>query len=163
MNKNKNLSLYILPLIFFGLMSCDTSDTLEFPREPEISIISTTGQSFHFTVDTSGILFKIRLRDGDKDMGLSAKDSVFVFEDYRSDTLYQTVYLGLPEIPRETIPNSTLWADVEIPMRSIYFVPRPDTVHILSMTDTLIFKIHCVDDAGNKSNIVISDTIYVFP
>lgn len=163
MNQTKTISIYILLPFILTLLSCQKEEKPVFPKEPEINLISMSDNIFNFSNESSFILFKFRLRDGDKDMGLSAKDSVFVFEDIRSDTVYQQLYLGLPKIPRETIDGPTLWADVEIPIRSIYFVPRPDPDHILSMRDTLIFKIYCIDDAENKSNVVISDTIFIFP
>lgn len=163
MNLRTKLIHYLAYFLVIFATSCGGNNTPEFPIEPELTLISATGNKFHFTSDTSAINFKFSLVDGDKDMGIGPKDSVIIFEDIRSDSIYQKFYLGLPNIPRETIDGPTLKATIDVPLKAFNFVPRSDTVHLITARDTLVFRIYVKDDAGNHSNIVTSDTIYILP
>jgi len=161
-----SLSRYIIFLSIITtlfLASCGPDKPQVYPSEPEISIIYTSGDTFHFTDETSVVNIGLYLIDGDKDMGNGDRDSVFKFEEYRSDTLYQTFYLGMANIPRETIDGPTLKATVEFPLRSYLFVPRSDTLHMRTLRDTLYFKIQATDEAGNASNVVVSEPFYIHP
>lgn len=152
--------LIISPLLF---AACNRNSQLP-PGVTEIPLITdfkASGDTFHF-IDTNDIVyFNFTIWDSDKDFGNGTNDSAIILQDFRSGELYQTFLLPLPKIPREVIKENYLEARITLPLKSVIFTPRADSLHIATRKDTATFKICVQDEAKNISNVIETGTFYI--
>lgn len=129
---------------------------------PYITDFNVIGNQFRFTDTSSVVDVVFKLWDEDADIGNPGNNEESVtIEDVRSDTVYRTLKLPIPDIPRDLLKVRYLEADIKIPLKGVLFTPRTDTPHLFQRKDTLILRVYVHDEAGHQSNIVESGPIYI--
>lgn len=161
----RNLQILFL-LSCLGLFACKRmiivpDDVTEIPKLTDFAL---SGNQFNFMDTNSRILVRFRLWDRDRDFGNPNNNNEQVeVDDIRSDTLYRSLILPMPDIPRDILEADYLVADITIPLKGVLFTPRNDSLHIFQRKDTLVLKIRVRDEAGNYSNELVSDPVFISP
>jgi len=156
----RNIFLALPAFIILGLFACRKDSGKSFSDEPQITYKGISNNRINF-FDT-GVACNITLdfTDGDGNIG-HTEDSVITIQDYRSDTLYRSYLYPFPVIGDEFRDHKWLEGTVLITLNTVFFTPRLDSLHLAEKKDTLYYKIFIKDEAGNVSNTVKTDTIYV--
>ncbi|MBX9448468.1 MAG: hypothetical protein KL787_01560 [Taibaiella sp.] len=156
----KLLIIIIIPAMF---IACNKGGNVPpgVTNVPLLTDLSVSSDEFHF-MDTAGkVLVNFTIWDKDKDFGSEMRDTSVVVQDIRSGEVYRTLVLPMPEIPRDILDKDYLQANVTIPLKSVLFTPRSDTLHTRERKDTLTLNIWVIDEAGHQSNILNTDTFYI--
>lgn len=160
--KRKLLILFVLS--FIGMAACKRMRIVP-PGVSEVPLLTDfalSSNQFNFMDTTSKIMVRFRLWDSDRDFGNPNNNTEQVeVDDVRSDTLHRSLILPMPDIPRDILEADYLVADITIPLKGVLFTPRTDSLHLLQRKDTLVLKIRVRDEAGNYSNELISDPVYI--
>ena len=156
----RNLLFALSAFIILGLFACRKDSGKSFSDEPQITYKGISSNQINF-FDT-GVACNITLdfTDGDGNIG-HTEDSVITVQDYRSDTLYKIYQYPFPIIGSEFRDHKWLEGTVLITLNTVFFTPRLDSLHMAEKKDTLYYKIFITDEAGNVSNTVQTDLIYM--
>jgi hypothetical protein len=160
--RTERILLYVLIGFYIGLNYSCSDDTV-FPVEPEIEFISQSKNVLlqDIVPDTDSILIVIKFRDGDADFGFSNTDTSRVYlrdsrtnleQSFRIPDIQASGTKGIEgEITIKTGSLCCIYPDGDIPcsLRTDY------------ARDTMIYEIYVTDLAGNQSNVVSSDAIYI--
>lgn len=156
----KYIIIIISSLLF---VACNKNDNIPagVTEIPSITDFHASNDTFHFKDTTDIIYFNFTIWDADKDFGNEPTDSSIILQDFRSGELYQTILLSLPTIPREVLKKKYLEARITLPLKSVIFTPRADSLHIAVRKDTATFKIFVQDEAKHISEAIETGTFYI--
>lgn len=163
-----------LILLFFSALivsACIKEPQNPYPKEPQIYYKGLSNNNVNFFDTGYACIIHLSFNDGDGDLGRSASDSdtVVTLMDYRSDTLFRTFTYPFPYIDQDVRKYSWIYGGFDISLLAAYFTPRTDAAHsyIDPVThqnvgrDTLYFKVFITDEAGNNSDTVQTEPIYM--
>lgn len=146
---------FISALCLILMHSCVNSP--DFTTEPKIEFLEfekdTVAQQEAFT-------YKFRFEDGDGDLGEAETSNIFLI-DLRQNDLEMS---GFPKIPEQGAGNgvegvATINFNGEC---CVYDVGPPcDWAPNSKILDTVVYELYIVDRAGNESNRVKTDTLYI--
>jgi hypothetical protein len=146
---NRLFLLLLLPLF----SACHRNSGLSVV--PKITYYSLQPKIIQAGASTGGTTISFGIQDGDGDIGFG-KDNLYL-KDSRDGSM---LIMKMPIIPAEYSPQRGLKATVTVDFLSAWLQLRPDTTHI--NRDTLQWEIYLVDEAGHKSNTMLTDTLYLF-
>jgi len=154
---------FLLPACFIFAYSCKKDKGKQFPPEPQIYYQSTTPDKVNVRDTASMTTVVFRFTDGDGDIGQSTSDTVYsiFIRDSRDTTSSDSTYaFPFPYIASEIRPNGGLEGLVSLNIGRQYYRVW-DSLHTALLKDTMTWSIYIKDEAGNKSNVITTDTIYV--
>jgi len=158
----KNTSkLLIFGLILAGICSCVKKKEKNYPDEPQIYYEGINNNVVHFFDTASALNIRFRFTDGDGNIANVDGDSAVYVTDLRSDTVYARYTYPMPVISTDLRDGKELEGKVTVRLTQNYFLPRFDSLHVRDKKDTLVMKLYIEDEAGNKSNEIVTDTIYI--
>ncbi len=156
-------------LLLFLVSSC--TQPPDYPDTPVIEFVANSKDSIYQQplgiLDT--ILIRFSFTDGDGDLSLDTPDSTdIVLKDLRFPDLPIEIPFGLPTIPEEGTGNG-ISGEVTIIFRNDQICCFQTVGNItlacananLNRVDTTQFAIQMRDRAGNWSNEIVTDPIYV--
>ena len=156
-------SLFIISVLIFFVYSCEKKKGKQFPPEPQIYYQSTTPDTINILDTASLTTIVFRFTDGDGDIAQDSKDSVpaIFVRDSRDTSLDNFTYaLPFPYIAPNIRPDGGLEGTVALNLGRQYYQVW-DSLHLALGRDTMVWSIYIEDIAGNKSNLITSDTIYI--
>lgn len=152
-------------LALTGLFSsCTKGPELSNIPYLEYQMLSKDTINQSVSTDDSFILF-LHIEDGDGDIGNESSDGVFnlFITDSRTGEDYDQPVL-IPKVP-ESVSKRGVLIDMELtlfPPCCLYSDSTPPCVpSSTNPLDSLTLDIHLIDRAGNMSNIVTTDKLYV--
>ena len=143
----------LFSLIILCFFSCTKKS--EYSLTPKISYIEMQPKQLNVIPASGSTYITLSFSDGDGDIGFGTNN--LYLKDSRDST---TIVMEIPEIPGEYNPNLGLKGQFVIEYKAAWLSLRPDTAHLTK--DTLQWEIYMVDKAGNKSNTINTDTLFLF-
>ena len=135
----------------------------QFPIVPQIYYKYTTPRTIRILDTASLIKIGFEFTDGDGDIGRDENEvqlAIFVYNKLDTTKERDTLPFPFPFIAKSMRPTKGgLNGDVILNMPGQFF--SLDSLHVALGGDTVIYNIFVKDDAGNRSNIITSDTIFV--
>ena len=158
----KNLAYLFIGALFL-FFSCK-KDKKGFPPEPQIYYESTNPNTIKVFDTNSRTLIRFHFEDGDGDLGVDPEDTlatIFV-RDSRdtTDAELATFSFPFPYIPNSIRKGKAITGNVTMNF-DFKFYQIWDSLHFALRKDTMVWSIYVQDAAGNKSNTIHSDTIYI--
>lgn len=136
----------IIALVLFANSSCKKTE--EISPIPEIEFISVTPQTVHEYTDS--LVFTIKYRDGDGDLGENDPDvENFFLADSRNNVIYKF------RIPQLAPDNSNIIIEGNLN------VVLANTAIIDGYPTTFTYSIYVKDRAGNQSNTITTSSVTV--
>lgn len=135
-----------------GLSSCEKNTV---SKVPNISLIGF-GPSTTLRVNVDSPVIAFNFTDGDADLATGNTSAVYL-KDSRFDTGY--LRYDFPSIDA-SILNPKNGVNGQGYLYPNAPVPRFDSVHIVN-GDTLVYEMYITDNAGNKSNHIVTPQIIV--
>ncbi len=157
MKSFKIVSVLLLAIIAY---SCVKQEQKSFPDEPRIYYQRVNNKTINFRDTASRLKVYFKFEDGDGDLARTLDTNIFIRQ-FRSDTVLSTTVYQLPIIEEDLRQGDWLEGDVVLDFPPGTIVPRADSFHIAVMKDTMYLEITIKDDAGNRSNAIFTDTIYI--
>lgn len=155
--------IVFLIMMVFIYSSCKGDDKKVFPDEPQIYHQSTIPNMVNVFDSTAFTTIVFQFTDGDGDIGRDPQEeemNIFL-KDSRDTTQEDYSYsYPFPYIAPNIRPKGGLEGTVSVNLGRQYYPPR-DSLHIALGKDTMFWSIYIMDNAGNKSNIIQSDTIFI--
>lgn len=141
--------LYLLVMISFLLSSCKKDDSSEMSSVPEIEIVSVTPLQPKEYSDS--IVFTIRYKDGDGDLGENDPDvkNLFLTDNRIGITHQYRIQQLAPSGATIAIEGN-----LNVVLNNLVITDS-------SATQNANFSIYVKDRAGNKSNVITSPTITI--
>lgn len=151
------ITFFILVIIGF---SCQKTPENPYPDEPQI-YYNGVSQTHKNIFDSANVVIRLGFNDGTGDIGVKEVDSCITLTEYRSGIVFRSFQYGFPRISKEYRIDPWIEGTIDISLQPAFFTPRLDSLHLAEGKDTLYYEIFLKDEAGNKSNIVATDTIYI--
>ena len=141
--------LYLLVMISFLLSSCKKDDSSEMSSVPEIEMVSVTPLQPKEYSDS--IVFTIRYKDGDGDLGENDPDvkNLFLTDNRIGITHQYRIQQLAPSGATIAIEGN-----LNVVLNNLVITDS-------SATQNANFSIYVKDRAGNKSNVITSPTITI--
>ncbi len=159
---------YIHSLFFIGisilLIACDPKEK-KYSNTPEISFISLSSDTIHYTDEAAAIVINIEFTDGDGDLAANNEgtDSTIYLIDSREGSVLPRIIFPMPYIPNENRQkNGGIKARTKITLQSNFFIPRMDDTALLKR-DSLEYEIYIKDYGGRESNKITVGPIFMVP
>ena len=143
--------IFILLIILF-LLSCNRKAS--FSVIPKITYKSISSNLLIAGSSNQATTISIYVEDGDGDIGYETEN--LFFKDSRDSSITK---LRIPVIPSEYSPNKGVKGTITVDYLAAWLTLRPDTNHISN--DTLRWEIYLKDEAGNMSNTIFTDDIFL--
>ncbi|MBK9984256.1 MAG: hypothetical protein IPP15_18105 [Saprospiraceae bacterium] len=154
-------------MLLLSLAGWQCLDSPNFPDTPVIKFISLSKDSLNQGVfQEDSLIVKFSFTDGDGDIGRTDKDSTndIFFIDLRTGTQDNT--FGIPEIPQEGAGNGVEGV-VKIVLFTTCCIYPKDSINPADPCrpnpnipfDTLQYRIYIKDNAGHKSNEILTAPI----
>lgn len=157
----KGLSALLLPGLM--LMASCKKERKTFPPEPELTHVSTTPNRIDMFDSMSETYILVHFTDGDGDIGTDPNEetrSIFI-KDSRDTTGGDSTFgYPFPYIKPTIRPDGGLEGTFSLRLDRAYYNPW-DSLHLALGKDTMTWDIFVIDDAGNRSNTITSDTIFI--
>lgn len=144
------------------MIACSkNSNNPNYPVEPYLEYKGMNTNQIHYN-DSASWLMYFDFRDGDGDLGTSQGDSVLAINIKNLTTGFEYLY-PFPFIPPEDREEKDYieGSGVIKLQGNVFFLPRQDSIH--NEKDTFSFEVFVTDNAGHKSNVITSDTVYISP
>lgn len=155
--------LFILAGIVIALASCRKKPG-SYPPEPQIYYQGTLPNTIDLRDTVTKVSISLKFNDGDGDIGTDPeeqKKNIFIKDSRDTSASDFTFSYPFPFIDQYMRPkDGGLEGFISINLGKEYF-SVVDSLHIALRKDTARFTIYVEDDAGNKSNVVQSDPIYI--
>lgn len=154
--------ILIVCILFAALSSCK-KETQEYPKEPQIYYLNMNPDKIRVSDPNQFIDIQFRFTDGDQNIATNPDetDSTIFLKDSRDTTMAPYTYAyPMPYIPQDLRPDGGLEGMVTLHLSNAYFSPR-DSLHLALGKDTMIWFIYIKDNAGNISNTIQTDTVYL--
>jgi hypothetical protein len=155
-------SIYLLAYVSLMVTACQKEQKY-YANEPELRYLSVNQKNINLADSLSLTTFKIFFTDGDGNIGHNdTLNAIFVKDSRDTSSKEYTHAFPFPVIS-STVRNNNKWVEgnVELNLNTSYYSFR-DSLHYNQGKDTLCWQIFIKDDNGNKSNIVTTDTIFIF-
>lgn len=146
-------------LLFF---SCKKK-TETFPPEPQIYYESALPTKINVFDTSANTIIKFSFTDGDGDIGwdqAGTQMSIFLRDSRDTTTEESTFQYPFPFIPEAIRTGKALKGTVTMDLGFQYYRIW-DSTHFALKKDTMVWSVFIQDDAGNKSNVINTDTIYI--
>ncbi|HLU17758.1 MAG TPA: hypothetical protein VKZ76_06890 [Edaphocola sp.] len=150
----------ILVLLLSVMVACVKKETEKYAKVPHLEYKSVNMHSINLSVDTGEWMMFFDFVDGDGDLGTRANDNemrIFL----KNEVLDKVYEFPFPYIPPSARSGksylkgaSKAVLDIQAFFRMRDDIPDRDK-------DTFVFSLYIVDEAGNQSNTLISDSIYI--
>lgn len=152
-----NIRFLIFCLLFMGIIACDNKPI--FPIEPHIEYIDMQPLEVSETSADNKITIQFSFTDGDGDLGDEVggdKTSLIVIDNRTQfpDSL-RTFRFQVPDLRPNTKKPSIMGK------MSVEVLQTPLTPGTLK--DSTSFTVYILDQAGHKSNEIITDKVYIKP
>lgn len=153
-------TLFVLLIIIVVVAGCSVNP---FSKVPLITYTGLVNNPIKYNVDTAAITFSIQ--DGDADLGQD-QNSGDKFDIYLKDKRFDTAQFVGYYFP--LMNQLSLDPDKGFKGRCIFLLipaivsPRLDSFH-LAVGDTVQYELYIMDKAGNKSNTITTDPLYLLP
>jgi len=161
LSKMKRQIFLLFSLALF-LVSC-TKQPKDYPPEPQIYYQYVRPQLLDLN-DTAGVQIALKFTDGDGDLGTDASaqnKNIFLKDSRDTSASSFTIRQPFPFIEDYMRPTKGgLEGFITINLGRQFF-SITDSLHLALRKDTLHYTIYIQDDAGNKSNTVQTDPIYL--
>ncbi len=156
------------PILFIlgSVIACSTPP--EYPVEPYLEFIALSKDTLQEGYGNPGDdMTQVRLyfTDGDGDLSLSGQDTNnIILRDTRTDTIAEK--FSIPDIPIVSTANGISGEIIfNLPTTCCIF-PDPGLIPCVDEDfnypyDTLVYEVHVFDKAGNESNRVLLDPIFI--
>lgn len=136
-----------------------------FPPEPQIYYQSVTPNTINILDTTAITRIHFTFTDGDGDIGTDpAEGDIGIFVKDSRDTstigLDYTYEYPFPYIPTNIRGSNGIEGSVVLTLGREYY-RNWDSLHLALGKDTLVWSVYIKDLAGNKSNVITTDSIYV--
>lgn len=154
--------------LLFGLalmlltFSCKKEEE-SFPPEPQIYYESTLPNTINVFDTNANTVIRFGFVDGDGDIGTDPKGETMsiYLRDSRDTSMEESTYqYPFPFIPDAIRDKKSIGGSLALNLGNQYYRIW-DSLHLALQKDTMVWSIYIMDDAGNKSNIIHSDTIYI--
>ena len=154
----------LLAAIICLAASCQ-KDPDQYPDEPLLYYQSTSPRIVLNQDTASNIRIELKFTDGDGDIGMDPSENTMgiFLKDSRDTSSADFSYPHpFPYIPDNVRPKKGgLEGGIMLNLGRQYFTRFIDSLHLALRRDTMRFNIYIQDIAGNKSNVVTTDTIYI--
>ncbi|RYZ34204.1 MAG: hypothetical protein EOP49_34780 [Sphingobacteriales bacterium] len=155
----------ILILSLVALLASCTKKPNQYPDEPQIYHLSTTPDIINLNDTAALVKIELRFTDGNGDIGRDSKEetySIYVRDSRDTSTAQDYSFrYPFPYVADYMRPKKGgLEGFITLNLGRDYFSVS-DSLHLALRKDTLNFKIYIRDDAGNISNVVDTDPIYI--
>ncbi len=152
-----NIRLFIFYLLCIGLLACNNKPI--FPIEPRIEYIDMQPLEVSETSANNKITIQFSFTDGDGDLGDEVggdKTSLIVIDNRTQfpDSL-RTFRFQVPDLRPNTQKPSIMGK------MSVEVLQTPLTPGTLK--DSTSFTVYIIDQAGHKSNEIVTDKVYIEP
>ncbi len=152
-------------ILFFILCTCLTNctESPHFPVEPHLEYKGISKKSIkQGSLNTDSLFIYLYFTDGDGDIGIEQSDSLQNLFIIDSRTNKQAESIKIPKIADAGIGNG-ISGEIELKVYTTCClfnnnIPPCSVVEGVN-TDTLTYKIYMIDRAGNKSEIVETESI----
>lgn len=156
-------SRILLTLFALLLFAACEKQPDQYPDEPQIYYKNTKPRSIKIG-DTAIVRIVFGFTDGDGNIGWDeSKNAIFAYDVFHiQDTTrrHDTLAFPFPYVPDNLRPRKGgLSGDAYVNLGSQFFTL--DSLHLVLGADTVVYKIYIKDDAGNVSNIITTDSIFV--
>lgn len=133
----------------------------QYPDEPQIYYKNTTPRTISIQDTAALVKIGFEFTDGDGNIGWDeARAAIFVYNLRDTTKERDTLPFPFPLIEDGMRPRKGgLTGDVTLNMGRQFF--SLDSTHVSLGGDTVIFNIFIKDEAGNMSNIITTDSIFV--
>ena len=162
--KNLNTFLFALFIIFIGC-----AKPPDYPVEPVIeylSVSSNIANQNSGTITGDTIIATISFTDGDGDIGNDNDETTIVITDLRDNTPEESA-VKLPKVP-EPGANNGISGEIIFRLLPTCCLYPPEFEQALCTpstssfkVDTLRYEVYIIDRAGNESNKIMLEPIYV--
>ncbi len=157
--------LFLLAIILIGSTACQKKS--KFPSTPEISYRGISNEVVKSGSPEDFVQISLNFTDGEGDLGYNANGQDFdiYFKDSRTSSSTGFVGLLLPaqlrdEIKKRNLDEKGISGIITFQLdASLFFILRPDRPN----GDTVNFEVYIKDLAGNESNRITTDNIYILP
>lgn len=154
--------IFLLFSLALFLVSC-TKQPKDYPPEPQIYYQSITPRLLNLN-DTTSVVIQLTFTDGDGDIGRDRAEttkSIFLKDSRDTSSALFTISQPFPFIDDYMRPTKGgLEGYLTIRLGKQYF-SIADSLHLALRKDTLHYNIYIKDDAGNISNVVQTDPLYL--
>jgi hypothetical protein len=144
--------IWILLLISVIAVGCRK---LHLSKVPKITYKNMVPQQLIAGDPSQRTTVFLEVEDGDGDIGFEKGN--LIFKDSRDSSIQAMV---IPVIPQEYGPKNGIRGTIAVEFRAALLTLRPDTIHFNK--DTLRWEIYMTDEAGNISNTIYTDSLYLF-
>jgi len=161
----KRLLFLLSGTVLWGA-SCEKKPD-QYPPEPQIYLLRTTPNTIDLADTAAMVKIDLEFTDGDGDIGTNPNPdagpfNIFLKDERDTSSAPYTYQQAFPYIEDYMRPaEGGLEGFITVNLRSNYFVAYLDSTHLAQRRDTTRYSIYIQDDAGNKSNVVTSDYIYM--
>lgn len=154
--------IFLLFSLALFLASC-TKQPKDYPPEPQIYYQSMTPGLLDLN-DTTSVVIQLTFTDGDGDIGRDRAEttkSIFLKDSRDTSSALFTISQPFPYIADYMRPTKGgLEGFITIRLGRQYF-SITDSLHLALRKDTLHYNIYVKDDAGNMSNVIQTDPLYL--
>ncbi len=152
-----NIRLLILCLFCAGLMACNNKAI--FPMEPHIEYLDMQPREVSETSADNKITIEFSFTDGDGDLGDVVggdKMSLIVIDNRTQfpDSL-RTFRFQLPDL-RPNTKKPSIMGEISVEVLQTPLTPG-------TLKDSTSFTVYIFDQAGHKSNEIVTDKVYIKP
>jgi len=150
--------IIFLVLLTAGLASCAKKPG-RYANEPYIEYKGRWPDSIRSGSGEDTVFISFRFTDGDADLGNDASSGNYdIFAtDSRDATLYSYLFPNIPDQIRN--PEKGMEGTCTFYILAAFLTLRPDHPD----ADTVSFSIYIKDRAGNQSNTIQTDPVYIVP
>lgn len=154
-------------LLLIGLFILSCAKPPEFPVEPAIEFLRLSSNTLPQSLaDDEFVLATISFTDGDGDIGNDDNETTIIITDLRDSTLESSATI-LPKVPEQGANNGISGEITFRIFQSCCIYPpeffqtscTPSTSSFV--VDTIVYEVYIIDRAGNESNKVQLEPIYL--
>lgn len=154
-------AIFLFLFLSFAVYSCKKK--VAAPSVPVLDLIGYSPDSLRSGDPTTQIALQMYVKDGDGDLG-NNPDQTPIYDLYIKDARVDS-FVGyfFPPIDEE-IKNQDggLEGEILFQLRGDFIFTRDDSLHTV-MGDTTTLEIYIKDMAGNESNHVTTEAVYIRP
>lgn len=138
-----------------------------YPDIPGLKYQKYMNQTVALKADEASTYFEFTFTDGDGDIANDPQNltNELFFRDMRDTNSKVAYHFGLP-IPYVSDDKRSKKGGLEGRLRinlGKQYYNNIDSTHLSLGRDTLVWNVFIIDRAGNKSNVVATDTVFIIP
>lgn len=151
------LLIFIPALACIGMGAC--SKQKRYSDTPYIEFKGSSPDSLRAGASEDTLFISFRFTDGDADLGndpASGNYDIFL-TDQRDNTIYTYFFPNIPDIIRN--PEKGMEGTCTFFLLAAFMILRPDRPD----GDTARYSLYIKDRAGNQSNTIYTNSVYIYP